>query len=115
MKSGQTGATWVNGLPKRNEIARARFGKITSARPRNFVFAFGRNKATKLPERASQNNPVLLGQFCCFVVPLTRGGTGCTLARLLYRSDSVPLYRGFDLDAGPDDDAELIREIFLPS
>jgi hypothetical protein len=32
-----------------------------------------------------------------------------------YRSDAVRLYRGLYLDAGPGDDADLIREIFPPS
>jgi hypothetical protein len=32
-----------------------------------------------------------------------------------YRSDAVRLYRGLYLDAGPGDDADLIREIFTPS
>jgi hypothetical protein len=31
-----------------------------------------------------------------------------------YRSASARLYRGLYIDAGPGDDAELIREVFPP-
>jgi hypothetical protein len=31
-----------------------------------------------------------------------------------YRSDSVRLYRGLYVDAGPSEDADLVQEIFPP-